>query len=246
MGHESLLPGQYHLQPGGHGTGAHHQSQPAGGPVWTRGHDRHQPPERTPHLLSGRSESAARGPGREHASALEHAALPAPPGSPHPGRATGHRRLPVHRRTAFPAETEGVVTFQVNNQKIQCNVKYDTGWVNLDLSRVSAIFAISSPMQIRRIGNIVHIRGAVKTKDNTTFIGGWDDYWNIGTFPDSRFNPSQDETFVTQSSKKQRCTVQVKKGGFIWVGRFTDSNSSGQYTMPKDLWIPVALTYFVD
>ena len=159
---------------------------------------------------------------------------------------TGYTNANGLYSVSYSAETEGVVTFQVNNQKIQCNVKYDTGWVNLDLSRVSAIFAISSPMQIRRIGNIVHIRGAVKTKDNTTFIGGWDDYWNIGTFPDSRFNPSQDETFVTQSSKKQRCTVQVKKGGFIWVGRFTDSNSSGQYTMPKDLWIPVALTYFVD
>ena len=159
---------------------------------------------------------------------------------------TGRTNSNGQYTATYTAETEGIVTFQVNNQKVQCNVTYDTGWLDLTLGSNSSIFKYTIPLQARRIGKTVHIRGTVQTKSAGTVIGGWTDYWNIGDFPDSRFKPSVDEVFVMQSSKKQRCTVLVKNGGFLWVGRFTDSNSSGEYTLPKDLWIPISLTYFVD
>lgn len=149
--------------------------------------------------------------------------------------------------TTFSATEEGLVTFGVNNQKVQCNVKYDTGWVNAIITN-SVLFKASGspPCQVRRIGNIVHVRGAVTsitTMEN--FNADWNDYTNIFQLPDNRFYPQYTETYVVQSSKKQRCTVQVTTNGAVWVGRFTDASSSGVYNLPKNLGILVSLTYFV-
>lgn len=153
----------------------------------------------------------------------------------------------IFTTTYNTGSTEGLITFQVANQRVQCNVHYDTGWVNAVITN-SALFKASGspPCQVRRIGNTVHVRGAVTsitTMEN--FNAGWDDYTNIFQLPDSRFYPRYTETYVVQASKKQRCTVQVTTNGAVWVGRFTDASSSGVYNLPKNLWISVSLTYFV-
>lgn len=149
--------------------------------------------------------------------------------------------------TTFSATEEGLVTFGVNNQKVQCNVKYDTGWVNAKVNTILFKESSTVPCQARRIGNVVHLRGEVTSKTTMeNFNATWDDYTNIMTLPDSRFYPKYRETFVAQASKKQRCTAQVLSTGRVVAGRFTDANASGIYNLPNNLWISVSLTYFVD
>ena len=156
---------------------------------------------------------------------------------------TGYTNANGLYSVSYSAETEGLVTFQVNNQKIQCNVKYDTGWVNI--TDINAVFKMDDPkLQVRRIGDLVRIRGAAKSK--TTYpIMSFNDMVNVVMLPDSRFFPVYTENFVIQSSKKQRALLQVRHNGAVLVGRFTDSNSSGEYTIPIDLWIPIHVDYFV-
>lgn len=160
---------------------------------------------------------------------------------------TGYTNANGLYSVSYSAETEGVVTFQVNNQKIQCNVKYDTGWVNAKVNTILFKESSTVPCQARRIGNVVHVRGEVTSKTTmANFNATWDDYTNIMNLPDSRFYPKYRETFVAQASKKQRCTAQVLSTGGVVAGRFTDANASGIYNLPNNLWISVALTYFVD
>ena len=148
--------------------------------------------------------------------------------------------------TQYIAETEGVVTFQVNNQKLQLNVKYDTGWVSLIRSN-PGVFVFNSKLEARRIGNIVHVRGAVKTITQVPFVG-WNDFWAIGELPDKRFYVNTPEMTVFQASGKQRCSGRVLSGsdGTIVIGRFTNANDEGNYTLFKNAGIEVSMTYFVD
>ena len=138
----------------------------------------------------------------------------------------------------------GIVVFSVLNQKAEVYVKYDTGWVDItDIHK--AIFVMDHPtLQVRRIGDLVRIRGAAKSK--TTFpLIDFNDMTNVVSLPDERFYPVYTENFVIPSSKKQRALLQVKNNGAVVVGRFTDSNASGEYTIPNNLWIPIHVDYFV-
>lgn len=144
----------------------------------------------------------------------------------------------------YTPDAEGLTVFSVNNQKVQLYTKYDTGWVDIDMSNVSSNFRVTDPFQIRRIGKKVHIRGTIKASRNIS-VSNWEDYKDIGSFPDAQFAPSQDETFVMQSSSAQRCVVVIDSDG-LHVGRFTAAASGGVYTIPTDLMIRVACTYFVD
>ena len=148
--------------------------------------------------------------------------------------------------TQYTAETEGIVTFQVNNQKVQCNVKYDTGWVSLKRAN-APYFVFNSKVEARRIGNIVHIRGAVKTISTVPFVG-WSDYWAIADLPDERFYANAPETSVFQCSGKQRCMGRVLSGsgGNISIGRFTNADDNGNYTLFNNAGIEVSMNYFVD
>ena len=159
---------------------------------------------------------------------------------------TGNTNINGVFSSVYTAETEGIVTFQVNNQKVQCNVKYDTGWVDITDydTPIFGPYSDDNKVSARRIGNIVHVRGQAKSLTTYPLINH-SDYINVVTLPDSRFYPSKIETFVIQTSGKQRATIQVNEHGAVWIGRFTDGNSKGEYTIPKGVWIPLSFTYFV-
>ena len=148
--------------------------------------------------------------------------------------------------TTYTADAQGLITFGVNNQKVQCNVKLDTGWVSLIRSNPT-YFVFNSKVEARRIGNIVHIRGALKTISQVPFRG-FNDYWAIGELPDSRFYPNSPEMTVFQCSGKQRCMGRVLtgSGATISIGRFTNADNEGNYTLGVEAGVEVSMTYFVD
>lgn len=148
--------------------------------------------------------------------------------------------------SVYTAETEGIVTFQVNNQKVQCNVKYDTGWVEItDFDDpIFGVYDTNNKPSARRIGNVVHVRGVAKSLTTYPLVA-FTDYINVFMLPDSRFYPTKTENFVIQTSTKQRANMQIWETGAVVIGRFTNANNSGEYTIPKNLWIPVSLTFFV-
>ena len=140
------------------------------------------------------------------------------------------------------------ITFGVNNNtnKVQANVTYDTGWVNCTFA-LNGVFKVAegSVCQVRRIGKVVHVRGTVESKEDYPLIN-WQDYIGTCILPDEKFYPSKNESFVAQASRKQRCAARVQTGGGITVGRFTDANSSGAYTIYQGLMVNLGFTYFVD
>ena len=149
--------------------------------------------------------------------------------------------------TTFTATDPGIVTFGVNNNvnKIQANVTYDTGWVNCDFA-LNGVFKVAENQvcQVRRIGNTVHLRGTVESKEDYPLLT-WQDYIGTCVLPDEKFFPTRNESFVGQASRKQRCAVRINSGGGVVVGRFSDSNSSGAYTIYQGLSVNLGYTYFV-
>ena len=146
--------------------------------------------------------------------------------------------------TTFTPVNEGLTSFTVNNHVIQCNCIYDTGWVDITTFQ-SAIFRNDTPkLQVRRIGNVVQIRGAARSK--TTFpIMGWTDMTNIFDLPGSHFAPDAYQSFKIPLSKSGSCLLRINEE-YVSVGQFSEAKSDGSYTMPNGLWFPIYVTYFVD
>ena len=146
--------------------------------------------------------------------------------------------------TTFTPTKEGITSFRVNNQIVQCNSIYDTGWLDLEPYSVLWVKTNAKP-QIRRVGNTVRIRGTVKSK--TTFpLLSYDDFVNVCMLPDQRFYPSMDESFVVQSSKVQRALLKSKNEGALVVSRFSDTKNDGSYTIPNNLGLTLNCSYFVE
>ena len=143
----------------------------------------------------------------------------------------------------YEATEEGLVTFQVNNQKIQCNVIYDTGWV--DITSFQSLFKNDTPqLQVRRKGSTVQIVGAARSK-NTHSITGWGDLLQICDLPDARFAPAVYQTFRTPVHNAETAMLRVTSEG-VYIGRFSYSNQNGSCTMITNEWIPIYVTYFAD
>ena len=152
--------------------------------------------------------------------------------------------------TTFSATEEGLVTFGVNNQKVQCNVKYDTGWVNLTPgSGASGLFAnydTDRPLQIRRVGKMVKIRGVLKTTRAIEIVGqeGATEPWYVCHLP-SQFVPSKDEYSIEQASSFNKHMMKIKASdkALLVAGRYGTTTT---VNIPKDAYLACYMTYFVD
>ena len=143
----------------------------------------------------------------------------------------------------YEATEEGLVTFQVNNQKVECNVIYDTGWV--DITSFQSLFKNDTPtLKVRRKGSIVQIVGAARSK-NTHSITGWGDLLKICDLPDVRFDPMVYQTFRIPVHNAETAMLRVTEEG-LHIGRFSYSNQNGSCTMMTNEWIPIYVTYFAD
>ena len=49
-----------------------------------------------------------------------------------------------------------------------------------------------------------------------------------------------------KTHKGTKKVLKVRKGGTISIGRFTNANTDGDYTLFKNAGIEVSMTYYVD
>ncbi len=143
----------------------------------------------------------------------------------------------------YVANEEGIVTFQINNQKVQAYVKYDTGWVNI--TSFGSIFKNDTPpLQIRRVGKNVQIIGAARSKTSHS-ITAWTDLLNLCELPDNRFVPSIYQTFGIRLSRANSAVLRINQSS-VGVMQFSGASSSGSYTLPENMWFAIYVSYLVD
>jgi hypothetical protein len=124
----------------------------------------------------------------------------------------------------------------------------DSGWLDCALNEPFEQYSTSNAaLQIRKIGNIVHLRGVVKptedvtpTSDTSTLLAGF----NIACAPEHT------ETFVCQGSGAHKFAIHIRKTstlklGTIYISRYTDSTAA-QETIPAGTWLNCFATWFVD
>lgn len=123
----------------------------------------------------------------------------------------------------------------------QANAKDDTGWVDCTITNSSVSrygnSADNAPLQVRRIGKIVHLRGCLK---NSAVIA---DATDLAKIP-SGFAPTYTEVYVEQGSGTNRFCMRVKSTGVISVERY--SNGTSATSIPNGSWINLFATWFVD
>lgn len=118
----------------------------------------------------------------------------------------------------------------------------DTGWVDCTYgSGFSRYAADQAPLQVRRIGSSVHLRGAVKSLNNQDISGDFNT--TIGYLPDG-FAPSDFyEQFVIQGSGVSKMVLRVNTDGDLAISRY---GSSSEINMPANCWINCYASWFVD
>ena len=150
----------------------------------------------------------------------------------------------------YVANEEGIVTFQINNQKVQAYVKYDTGWVNLTPgSEASGLFVnydSERPLQIRRVGKQVKIRGVLKTTRVINVVGqqGETEPLYVLTLP-SQFAPGKDEFSINLGSGFNKHYVKVRgsDNALLVAGKY---GTTSAIDIPKGAYLACYISYLVD
>ena len=119
----------------------------------------------------------------------------------------------------------------------------DTGWVNCTYaSNMSRYSTDQAPLQVRKIGKIVHLRGTVKNIN--AFTPTNDSSHAIGTIP-SGYRPAYDESFITQGSGSNRWMMTIKANGYIYISRYTNNTTINQQ-VPAGSWLNCFATWLID
>lgn len=118
------------------------------------------------------------------------------------------------------------------NSKLQ-----DTGWVNCSLGYGMSVLGERTP-QVRRIGNVVHMRGRVATSTK------WTQHDSIVTIPEG-FRPSQDEAFIQSSMGTYRYRIEVMQAGNVVANAITNDQYGNAET--KDgYWFALNCTWLLE
>ena len=123
-------------------------------------------------------------------------------------------------------------TLEELNSKLQ-----DTGWVNCSLGYGMSVLGERTP-QVRRIGNVVHMRGRIVTSTQ------WTQHDSIVTIPDG-FRPSQDEAFIQSSTGTYRYRIEVMKAGNVVANAITN-NTNGNAETTAGYWFALSCTWFLE
>lgn len=118
------------------------------------------------------------------------------------------------------------------NSKLQ-----DTGWVDCSLGNGMSVAGGRTP-QVRRIGNIVYMRGRVTTSTQ------WTQHDSIVRIPDG-FRPSQDEAFIQTSTGTYRYRLEVKPAGNVVANAITN-NENGNATTLNGQWFALSCSWLAD
>lgn len=118
------------------------------------------------------------------------------------------------------------------NSKLQ-----DTGWVNCSLGYGMSVAGGRTP-QVRRIGNVVHMRGRIVTSTQ------WTQHDSIVTIPEG-FRPSRDEAFIQSSTGTYRYRIEVMQAGNVVANAITN-NTNGNAETTAGYWFALSCTWFLE
>jgi hypothetical protein len=117
----------------------------------------------------------------------------------------------------------------------------DSGWQNVTLDSNFARYNDTyAPLQVRRIGNIVHLRGSVKSLEAFTPTG--DKTTRVGLMP-SGFAPTNPEIFICQGSYSKRFMLYVDPNRGLYISRYSDDDTQNQEFL-ANAWINLYATWF--
>lgn len=115
----------------------------------------------------------------------------------------------------------------------------DTGWVEIDLGSDYTPYG-ETPPQIRKIGNIVKLRGTITNTSNVTFNGSQ----VIATIPE-QFRPiGGDERQLQQGSGSYRYNMTVTESGNILFDRYSNDTTMRKETVVNS-WLNMFMTWFI-
>ena len=112
------------------------------------------------------------------------------------------------------------------------NLTSDSGWLNVTTSSDFPAYNSGTIPKIRKIGNIVELRGVVKNKNAFATNG------SVLTNIPSNMRPSQN-VYVVQTANSQNMQMIIKTDGTVGLER------CGSGTVAADAWITVCATWFV-
>ena len=119
-------------------------------------------------------------------------------------------------------------------------VLVDSGWKTATLSSAFANYSESEPLQFRRVGKTVEIRGAVKP---TAEIAGSDTWYTIFTLP-LGYRPSRPKTVTQQGSGASIWLSSVDANGNVSFSRYRSGASYVAAT--TTVWLNLYLDFLID
>ena len=119
----------------------------------------------------------------------------------------------------------------------------DTGWQDLSFASGFNHFWTEQKAQYRRIGKIVHIRGAIK---NTNEISANDTKVKMATITDATCRPSQEIHYIQQGSGTGVHLITIFTNGEVNISRNRLTGTSGYSKIGAGSWLNIEHTFFVD
>lgn len=125
----------------------------------------------------------------------------------------------------------------------------DSGWIRFNVTNSAMKHWSGQELEYRKIGNIVHMRGAVTSDGKLYYLDGvYHDEPDlgkiVGTLPVG-FRPSKTERVRNQASYQNTHLVLIKPNGDVHVAvRY--GTTSAQSTIDGGCWLNCYATFFVD
>lgn len=145
----------------------------------------------------------------------------------------------------YTCNSEGLQTFYVGNAHVSVNVKYDTGWENVNTySSIKPFEDVSGrSLKARRIGDIVNIQGVLQ-HTNSNPLGGSTGEVTISNSLPTKFCPSLGHRSLQQCGGSKIYLLTVTTNGKLTISRARDGNNYSGITNTE--YINIFVTYMVD
>lgn len=126
----------------------------------------------------------------------------------------------------------------------------DTGWVDCELdSKFEQYDTSKNPLQIRKIGKVVHLRGVIKPTEDISLT---DDSLDAITAISGTFAPANREVFICQGSGTNSFALHIDSitlldvdMGIVSISNYSDSTTINE-TIPKGECLNCFATWFVN
>ncbi|WP_407422039.1 hypothetical protein [Methanobrevibacter sp.] len=137
----------------------------------------------------------------------------------------------------FSTYDVGIHTFAVKNQKVQCLVEQDTGWVKLNLNPDFKPFSSGHDLKFKVKNGLVHINGILTPNRNWSTT----EDKTVAIMPNG-FRPAFKQSALMQGSDRDKFLLMVEPDGKITVNRYGPvSNNSWSVGM----WLHMYITYLL-